>query len=132
VHLIVLLPTEVLVDEDVTKVVAEAPNGYFGLLPHHVDFVAPLVPGILSFATRDGRLEHVAIDEGILVKCGVDVRVSVMNGARGGDLPELQHTVHARFRRLDDDQRTARAAIARLEAAALRRFVELEERARGR
>jgi len=131
-RLMVLLPTEVLVDEEVTTVVAEAPNGYFGLLPHHIDFVAALVPGILSFADSSGRLQHVAVDEGVLVKCGPEVRVSALNGVRGGELPDLEQTVVARFRRLDDDQRTARAAVARLEAAALRRFVTLEEQSRGR
>ena len=54
-RLTVLLPTEVLVDEDVAKVVAEAENGFFGLLPRHVDIVAALVPGVLSFTDGDGR-----------------------------------------------------------------------------
>jgi F-type H+-transporting ATPase subunit epsilon len=128
----VLLPTEVLVDEEVVKVIAEAQNGFFGLLPHHIDFVAALVPGILSFTDQDGRDQHVAVDEGVLVKCGAEVRVSVWNAVRGDALTDLQETVASRFRHLDDEQRSARTALGRLEAGALRRFVELEERTRGR
>ena len=128
----VLLPTEVLVDEEVVKVIAEAQNGFFGLLPHHIDFVAALVPGILSFTDQDGRDQHVAVDEGMLVKCGAEVRVSVWNAVRGYALTDLQETVASRFRHLDDEQRSARTALGRLEAGALRRFVELEERTRGR
>ena len=45
----VFLPMKILVDQDVTKVVAEAENGSFGILPKHVDFVAALTPGIFSF-----------------------------------------------------------------------------------
>lgn len=131
-RLTVLLPTEVLVNEEVAKVVAEAQNGFFGLLPHHIDFVAALVPGILSFTDRDGRDQHVALDEGVLVKCGAEVRVSVWNAVRGKALADLQETVASRFRKLDDEQRSARTALGRLEAGALRRFVELEEGARGR
>jgi F-type H+-transporting ATPase subunit epsilon len=39
VRLKVLLPSRVLLDEEVQKVVAEAANGSFGMLPRHVDFV---------------------------------------------------------------------------------------------
>ncbi len=131
-RLTVLLPTEVLVDEEVTKVVAEAQNGFFGLLPRHVDFVAALVPGILSFTDRDGREQLVAVDEGLLVKCGDDVRVSVLNAARGESLADLRDTVASRFRQLDDEQQSARSALGRLEAGTLRRFLELEEHARAR
>jgi F-type H+-transporting ATPase subunit epsilon len=45
----ILIPTKILVDCQVTKVIAEAENGHFCLLPHHVDFVAALVPGITFF-----------------------------------------------------------------------------------
>ena len=50
----VMLPTERLVDEEVTKVIAEATNGSFCLLPRHIDFIAPLVPGLLQFSRPDG------------------------------------------------------------------------------
>ena len=128
----VLLPTEVLVDEDVTKVVAEAQNGSFGMLVHHIDFVAALVPGILSFTDRHGRDQHLAVDEGVLVKCGDEVRVSVWHAVRGDALAGLQATVASRLSELDEEQRSARTALGRLEAGALRRFAELEERTRGR
>ena len=131
-RLVVLLPTEVLVDEEVTKVVAEAQNGHFCLLPLHVDFVAALVPGILTFVDGEGREQLLAIDEGVLVKCGTDVLISAVNAVRGEALASLQHTVESRFRQFDDDQRTARSAMARLEAGALRRFIEMEEHAHGR
>ena len=131
-RLLVLLPTEVLVDEDVTKVVAEAQNGFFGLLPRHIDFVAALLPGVLSFTDRNGHTQHVAVDEGVLVKCGPTVRVSVLNAVRGDALAELQDTVASRFHHLDEEQRSARSALSRLEAGALRRFLELEAHARGR
>ncbi len=63
----VLLPTEVLVDQLVTKVIAEAENGSFCLLPRHIDFVAALAPGILSFEVESGQEGFVAVDQGILV-----------------------------------------------------------------
>ena len=71
-NLKVLTPIAVLIDRPVTKVIAEAENGHFCLLPNHVDLVASLVPGILSFTTDANDEIFVAVDEGILVKCGAD------------------------------------------------------------
>jgi F-type H+-transporting ATPase subunit epsilon len=130
-HLRIMLPTEVLVDEAVIKVIADAENGAFCLLPRHIDFVTALVPGVLSFHTNEGAERFAAIDEGTLVKCGRDVSVSAFNGVTGSDLEQLQALVEERFIDLDEHERRARTALARLEAGTLRRFRELQERAHG-
>jgi len=127
-HLKILLPTEMLVDEPVTKIIAEAVDGSFCLLPRHIDFVGALVPGILSFYSADGGKENfAAIDEGTLVKCGDQVLVSTLNAVRGNDLDHLRATVEDRFLVLDEQERVARTALARLETGTIRRFIELEE-----
>jgi F-type H+-transporting ATPase subunit epsilon len=125
-NLRVLLPTEVLIEEEVAKVIAEAPNGFFCLLPKHVDFIAALVPGILSFETTGGREEFLAVDEGILIKCGQEVFVSTRNAMRGPDLGELKRTVVEKFEALDEREKTARSAMARIEAGFVRRFLEIQ------
>lgn len=122
----ILLPTTVLVDEDVHKVVVEAENGSHGLLPRHVDFVTALAPGILSYWTDRG--EHfVAVDEGTLVKVGPQVLVSTREAVVHSDLQALRATLAEQFHLLDEHERQARTALARLEAATLERFLKLEE-----
>jgi F-type H+-transporting ATPase subunit epsilon len=123
----VCLPTEVLVDTEVTKVIAEAENGSFCLLPRHIDFVTALVPGLLSFVRTAGEETFLAVDEGILVKCGADLWVSTRQAVRGPDLGQLRHTVETQFRRLDEREAEARAILAKLEADTVRRFVTLSE-----
>ena len=120
----VLLPERVLVDEPADKVVAEAANGSFCLLPRHVDFTAALVPGILTYESR-GAEHFVATDEGILVKCGDEVLVSVRRAVAGANLGELERTVEKEFRTLDEHERLTRRASAKLEADLVRRFLEL-------
>jgi len=122
----VFLPAEALVDEEVTKVVAEAADGSFCLLPRHIDFVTALVPGLLSFVSN-GEEWHLAVDEGILLKIGDEVRVSTRRAVRGADLGRLQLAVREQFRTLDERERSARSAVAKLEAGFVRRFVELGE-----
>ncbi len=121
----VLIPTVILIDREVTKVIAEAENGHFCLLPHHVDFVAALVPGILSFSTETEGETFVAVDEGILVKCGQEVLVSTRNAIVGKDLETLKQTVIEQFQVLDEKEKLTRSALAQFEISVMRRFQEL-------
>lgn len=126
-HLRVLLPADVLVDENVVKIVAEAENGAFCLLPRHIDFVAALVPGILSLVDQQGNERFVGVNEGVLVKCGQEVWVSVLDGVCGDELDRLHTLVKERYSALDEYERKARTALARLEAATLRGVRELQD-----
>lgn len=119
-NLKVLIPTKVLVDETANKVTAEAENGSFTLQPKHIDFVAALVPGILSFEADSGEEVFIAVDEGILVKRGAEVLVSVRQGIRSADLETLEQTVAEEFTHLDEKEKETRSAIAHLEAGLLR------------
>lgn len=122
-----LTPTETLIDRDVTRVTAEALNGSFCLLPRHVDFVAPLAPGLFSYTDDGGGEETLALDTGVLVKCGEEVLVSTRNAVRSGNLNELDRAVHDVFMNLDERQKKARSALARLEASFVTRFLEMQE-----
>lgn len=127
-HLRIILPTKILVDVAVVKVAAEGTHGAFGILPRHVDFLAALVPGLLSFRTPDGGERYVAVDGGLLVKHGSEVRVSTRRGVLGDDLGTLRDVVEKEFLALDERERQARSAIARLEADFIRRLMDLESR----
>lgn len=126
-HLRILLPVEVLMDAPVARLVAEADNGAFGILPRHVDFVTALKPGLVSLTTPEGKEEFVAVDEGVLVKQGREVLISVRNAARGQDLGSLRRLVAETFESVDEKERRTRSALARLEAGFMRRFLELNE-----
>jgi len=121
----ILLPAEIFLSEEVTKVVAEAGNGLFCLLPLHVDFTAALVPGVFSYSTAGGEDAYLAIDIGTLVKKGSDVLVSTRNAYRSPELGHLKEVVIAQFREIDEREKKARTAAARLEVDLLRRFIEL-------
>ena len=120
-----LTPTEVLVDESAAKINAEGPDGQFCLLPRHRDWVAALVPGIVGFVAPGGAETFIAVDQGVLVKCGDEVLISVRRAVRNGDLQQLRGIVETRFRHYDDQEKAARSAIARLEVGVIRRFLEL-------
>jgi F-type H+-transporting ATPase subunit epsilon len=122
------LPTAILLDEPVTKIIARAPNGSFAILPRHVDFVSALVPSVLIYFDKDGNERFVGIDEGVLIKHGGDVLVSTRKAVQGDDLAALRDVVRRDIVALDEHERAARSALARLEAGVIRRFIELQER----
>jgi F-type H+-transporting ATPase subunit epsilon len=124
----VLLPTEIFIEREVTKVTAEAENGSFCLLPRHIDFVAALVPGLLSYETGMGEEEFLAIDAGILVKCGSEVLVSTGNAVMGPDLGTLKEMVAEQFRVLDEQEKELQSALAKIEANFARQLLELEKK----
>ncbi|MGK7884849.1 MAG: F0F1 ATP synthase subunit epsilon [Crocosphaera sp.] len=124
-HLKVLVPTEVFVDANVIKIVAEAENGSFCLLPHHIDFLAALVPGILSYTLENKEEVFLAINEGILVKQGNDIFVSTLQAVQDKDLETLQTTVSKKFRILDEREKLIRSALAKFEATIIRRFRDI-------
>lgn len=121
----VLLPFQIFAEIDsVKRIVAETPQGSFGLLPQRLDCVAVLEPGILTYETeREGEV-YVAIDEGILVKAGANVLVSVRNAIGGMDLGKLREAVEREFVDLDESEKQVRAVLARLESGFVRRFAE--------
>ena len=119
-------PARTFINTKVRRIRAEAPDGHFGILPNHGDFVTDLAPGILIYEPEDGPERFVAVNSGTLLKCADRVRVAVRGAIEGDDLSRLRQRVEEEFRREDEGEREARAALARLEATMIRRFRDLE------
>src|SRR5277367_1159002 len=116
-HLKILVPTEVFADETgVTGIVAETSEGSFGLLPHRLDCVAALAPGILTYQTEADGEVFVAVDQGVLVKTGPDVLVSVRRALGGKDLGQLRNAVEKEFLTLDEHEQSIRSVLAKMES----------------
>ena len=126
IDLKILLPGKTFLKREVKKIVAEAENGWFCLLPKHVDFTASLTPGILMLTTSEEKDVFLAIDEGILVKYGNEVVISTRNAIEGEDLGELKNRVEEIFIRTDEREKDAQIALSKLEADFVRSFLNLE------
>jgi F-type H+-transporting ATPase subunit epsilon len=123
----VLLPFQIFAEKTgVSRIVAETRHGSFGLLPHRLDCVAALAPGILTYETETDGEVFVAVDEGVLVKTGQDVLVSVRRAIGGTDLAQLHDTVKQEFLTLDEHEQSVRQVTAKLETGFLRRFATFQ------
>ena len=122
-NLKVLLPFQIFAEKTgVCRIVAETHEGSFGLLLHRLDCVAALAPGILIFETKTDGEAYVAVDEGVLVKTGSDVLVSVRNAIAGTNLGQLREAVQREFLHLDEQEKNVRSVLAKMEGDLMRRM----------
>lgn len=122
-NLKVLLPFQVFAEiSGVSRIVAESGQGSFGLLPQRLDCVAALAPGILIYETESQGEVCVAVDEGVLVKTGPNVLVSVRRALGGTDLGRLREAVEREFLAQHEDEQSVRQVMGKLESGFLRRL----------
>ena len=127
-NLKLLLPFGIFAEKaGVSRIVAETRDGSFGLLPRRLDCVAALAPGILIYETDAEGEVFVAVDEGVLVKTGPDVLVSVRRALGGTDLGQLRDAVEQEFLNLDEHEHSVRSVMAKLETGFVRRFVSVHD-----
>ena len=121
--LIVLLPFQIFAEKpEVSRIVLETSNGSLGLLPRRLDCVAALTPGILIYETEtDGEL-YMAVDEGVMVKIGSDVTVSVRNAIDGTNLAQLREAVERDFLTQNEQEQNVSSVMARMESDFIRRL----------
>ena len=124
-NLKVLLPFEIFADKTgVSRIVAETREGSFGLLPHRLDCVAALAPGILIYQLGAQAEVYMAVDEGVLVKTGLDVLISVRNAISGTDLGQLHAAVEREFLNLNEREQSVRSVMAKMESDFISRLAE--------
>jgi len=135
-HFKLLVPAEVRLDITIKQLNIEAMDGARTFLPRHQDFFTALPAGILSCKVledgvrEDGEQEvterFVAIDHGLLVKCAKEITLTAHHAILSDNLADLRARVHEEFIDVDEQQKLARTALARLEAGAIRQFINLE------
>lgn len=124
-HLKILLPFQIFADQtNVVKIVAQTPDGSFGILPQRLDCVMALIPGVLNYVTATGENVYLAVDQGVLVKTGDQILVSVRHAIGGADLGRLHDAVQREFLTLDAQEKDRRSVIAKLESGLIRHMAE--------
>lgn len=121
----ILLPHQIFAEIDgVKRIVALTAQGAVGLLPNRLDCVAVLTPGILTYESESDGEVYVAVNEGIMVKTGNLVLISVRNAIGGMTLGKLRAAVAQEFVNIDEGEKQIRAVLAKLESGFVRRFAE--------
>jgi F-type H+-transporting ATPase subunit epsilon len=127
-NLRILLPAQIFAEiTDVSRVVAETGDGSFGILPRRLDCVAVLCPGILLYENEREGETYIAVDEGILIKTGSQVLVSVRNAILGRDLAQLRSAVQQEFLTLNEHEKNLRSTLRKMESGLMRRMAVFQD-----
>lgn len=125
-NLKILLPYKVFTEqENIVRIVAVTPQGSFGILPHRLDCVASLTAGLLVYQCEGADEVYVAIDEGVLVKTGFDVLISVRNAIGDLGLSELHQAVEREFLHLDEQEQKLRSVLIKMESDFIHRLTDI-------
>jgi len=128
-NLKILLPYKVFTEiKNVKDIVAETSAGSYGLLAHRLDFAAAVVPGIFSYEAETGGMQYVAVDEGVMIKAGMQVLISVRNAVGGADLGKLHELVDKEFVNIDKTEKEARMVMAKIEGGLMQHLLKLGEK----
>jgi len=116
----ILLPYRIFAEiKNISSIVAETSEGSFGLLPQRLDCVAAIVPSIFSYETESSSKHYLAVDEGILIKAGNQVMLSVRNAFGGTDLGKLHESIENEYKNLDEIEKDIRSSMAKMESGFL-------------
>ncbi|MGD9638284.1 MAG: F0F1 ATP synthase subunit epsilon [Alphaproteobacteria bacterium] len=123
----VFLPTQILVDEPCSKVVAEDAKGLFCLLPKHIDYVSEIAPSVVSYVDDNGNEKFIATDKGVLTKQGNEVRICTARGFVSNNIDDINKKMKEEFLVANeaDEYKEAQNALARLEIGIMRHLMTL-------
>ncbi len=110
----VLTPVQIEVDTEVEKVDFEALDGFFTLLPRHIDFVDSLKQTVIQYK-KNNKLYYVACDKGVVVKRADEVIISTSLAIQDDDLEKLKKTITYDFKQMEQERKEILVSISRLE-----------------
>ncbi len=108
------------------KVTFETLSGFYTLLPKHVDFVAAMKSNIVRYTDENGKERFVACHQGIVVKKGDSVTMSVQGAVLSDALANLPQDLANDFKKKEEERKKLNLAMARLEIGLIRGFGKLK------
>jgi F-type H+-transporting ATPase subunit epsilon len=121
----ILLPYTTFAEKnDVQRIVAETNRGSFGILPNRLDCSAVLTSGIFCYQCKDSPEVFVAVDQGVLVKTGLQVMVSARRAIGQASLEQLHAVVKQEFQVIDEQERQIQQMKIKLETGFLRQLTD--------
>lgn len=121
-----LIPTQILLDTPIEKIDVEALDGFFTLLPKHIDFITALKSSIITY-TVNGKNLYAACDRGVLIKRGDSVRVSTPLAVLSDNLDTLKKTIATTFKNMEQERKELNLSMARLELGLTKGLMHLSQ-----
>ena len=119
-------PFKMITKEKVLKVIAEDSNGFFGILPRHIDLTTKIVSSILTYEDHQGE-GYIAVDEGILVKQGDTIGLCTRDAFESRDLGRLHQTMESQMKHQREEEEQFGLEASKLELGIVKSFYDLTQ-----
>lgn len=110
------------IEAGVIRIFADTDSGSIGILPLEKDCAIALLPGILVYEIGEKGESYLAVAEGILVKKGLNVVVSVRNAIGGSDISRLHESVERELMILGGREQDSSSVALGMESALIQRI----------
>lgn len=111
----VFSPVGIILNQPVKKIDFEGLDGFWTLLPKHVDMVNALKPSIVSYQTNDDQTRYMACNKGVIVKKNNEISISTKLAILDDSLEKLQKTIAVDFKQMEEERKEVNTTMARLE-----------------
>ena len=108
-------PIEMLLDEEVKKLIFQGKEGYVTILPNHIDYVSSFESNIMSYVDKNDNQKFIALNSGILVKYSNKVRLTAYKAIIGDSLKDLKTKVNEITEKEDDIEKEINKNLKQLE-----------------
>lgn len=111
--------------DNVVSFVGEDGSGSFGIMAGHARMMAYLSFGLARFRRDDGETEYLAAPGGLLYFVGNELRISTRQYFRSSNYNEMVNILDRQLREEEENLKSIKESLRRLDEAILRRLVTL-------
>ncbi|MDR1494762.1 MAG: hypothetical protein LBI29_01855 [Rickettsiales bacterium] len=83
-NLRIYTPQKLFLEETIIKIKVSEKGCNYTILPRHIDYLSSFSRSTISFRKLSGEEIFVWLNQGILVKCGREIQISVFSAVNGG------------------------------------------------
>ncbi|MDR2777785.1 MAG: hypothetical protein LBB24_03390 [Rickettsiales bacterium] len=87
-NLRIYTPQKLFLEETITKLKVSEKGCNYTILPRHIDYLSSFSRSTINFRKLSGEEGYVWLNQGILVKCGREIQISVFSAINGGSSVE--------------------------------------------
>ncbi|TAL45859.1 MAG: F0F1 ATP synthase subunit epsilon [Methylovulum sp.] len=112
----------------VTSFVGEDASGYFGIQAHHARFMTTLVFGLARFRLATEAWQYLALPGAVLYFNNNELTLGTQHFLIDSDLERISALLQEQFSSREDDLRSTRESLNRMEQAMLKRLMSLKRK----
>lgn len=112
----------------VTSFVGEDASGFFGIQAHHARFMTTLVFGLARFRLATETWQYLALPGAVLYFNDNELTLSSQHFLLDTDLERISALLQQQFSSQEDNLRTTRESLERMEQAMLKRLMSLKRK----